>query len=57
MHPEVNPLMNYPILEKEVFEEIWLSILNNLHLWKKIKNIRFDGYHQRNSSHQTHRLY
>ncbi len=39
MHDEVNPFMNYPILEKTEFEEIWLEILDRLHLWKEDKEI------------------
>jgi RimJ/RimL family protein N-acetyltransferase len=35
MHPKVNPFMNYPILEKSEFEEIWLEIFDRLHLWKE----------------------
>lgn len=39
MHPKVNPFMNYPILEKLAFKEIWLEIFDNLHLWKKGEEI------------------
>jgi ribosomal protein S18 acetylase RimI-like enzyme len=35
MHPKVNPFMNYPVLEKPAFEEIWAGILDRLHLWKE----------------------
>lgn len=34
MHENVNPYMNYPVLEKSDFKEIWLDIFNRLHLWK-----------------------
>ncbi len=35
MHEKVNPYMNYPILEKSDFKEIWLDIFNRLNLWKE----------------------
>ncbi len=34
MHQNVNPFMNYPVLEKEEFRNIWEDILPRLHLWK-----------------------
>ena len=34
MHEAVNPYMNYPLLSKDEFQEIWLDIFDHLHLWK-----------------------
>ena len=39
MHEEVNPFMNYPILDKSEFAEIWLEIFEKLYLWKEDENI------------------
>lgn len=39
MHEKVNPYMNYPILKKSDFREIWLNIFDRLHLWKDEENI------------------
>jgi len=35
MHEDVNMFMNYPVLEKVEFQEIWLDIFPRLNLWKK----------------------
>ena len=34
MHKDVNPFMNYPILNKSDFKEIWLDIFARTNLWK-----------------------
>ena len=34
MYEAVNPFMNYPVLSKDDFPEIWRDIFNRLHLWK-----------------------
>ncbi len=34
MHEKVNLFMNYPILNKSDFQEIWSDIFSRLHLWK-----------------------
>ncbi|MBM3579953.1 MAG: GNAT family N-acetyltransferase [Alphaproteobacteria bacterium] len=34
MHKDVNPFMNYPILEKSEFRKIWTEIFLRLNLWK-----------------------
>jgi putative acetyltransferase len=39
MHEEVNPFMNYPVLTKSDFEEIWKDIFNRLNLWKENEEI------------------
>ncbi len=39
MHEKVNPYMNYPVLKKSGFREIWLDIFDQLHLWKKDEEI------------------
>ena len=35
MHKDVNMFMNYPVLKKAEFQEIWLDIFPRLNLWKK----------------------
>jgi ribosomal protein S18 acetylase RimI-like enzyme len=35
MHEDVNMFMNYPVLEKAEFQEIWLDIFPRLNLWKE----------------------
>ncbi len=39
MHKEVNPFMNYPILAKAEFEQIWVEIFEKIYLWKEDENI------------------
>ena len=39
MHENVNPYMNYPILGKSEFKQIWHDIFNRLYLWKSEENI------------------
>ena len=39
MHEEVNRFMNYPVLEKSAFREIWLDIFTRLNLWKEGEEI------------------
>jgi ribosomal protein S18 acetylase RimI-like enzyme len=34
MSEDVNRFMNYPVLSKDDFQEIWLEIFPRLHLWK-----------------------
>jgi len=34
MHKDVNPFMDYPILEKSEFKIIWAEIFSRLNLWK-----------------------
>lgn len=34
MHSDVNPFMNYPILQKAEFQNIWKEILPRLFVWK-----------------------
>lgn len=35
MHEDVNKFMNYPILQKDEFQEIWRDIFARLQLWKE----------------------
>ena len=35
MHKDVNPFMNYPILSKDDFKEVWREIFSRLYLWKE----------------------
>ena len=39
MHEDVNPFMNYPLLSKEQFQEIWRDIFGKLQLWKEGEEI------------------
>ncbi|MES2961855.1 MAG: GNAT family N-acetyltransferase [Pseudomonadota bacterium] len=39
MHEDVNMFMNYPVLEKSEFQEIWRDIFPRLNLWKEASEI------------------
>jgi len=39
MHEGVNPFMNYPVLNREEFREIWNEIATKLFLWKSSEEI------------------
>ncbi|MCE3254847.1 MAG: putative N-acetyltransferase [Rickettsiaceae bacterium] len=39
MHEDVNPFMNYPIIEKSDFQKIWSEFFSRLYVWKEEEEI------------------